>query len=208
MLSSFWLRVSLCFHFSFLGYALYFLFLPVLSVLLSFFLQCFPDFVRYFLFLCDLLVIVSSVSPVLFRSFLCLRCFRCDCPVSSLLSMGLFQSSSSSAPILQHPLNFPICLCFSPVLVISLPPAFGFDSVLGVTTSPAVPAVVPPFFRPFVSASSFPHAAVPSAPCSLSLRFSHAAATAAPSCLPQCFRLLQLRLLLPVFVPVFCMLRL
>ena len=80
------------------------------------------------------------------------------------------------------------------------------------------------FFHPFVSAPSFPHAAVPAAPCSLSLRFSaccgygwffrsssafpHAAAKAAPSCLPQRFCLLQLQLLFSVFVPVFRMLRL
>ena len=94
-----------------------------------------------------------------------------------LTSLGTFPgllefraSSSASA-------SFLICLCFSPVLVISPPPPFvsdalGFDSVLGVATSHAVPAVAPPFFRSFVSAPSFLHAAVPAAPCSLSLHFS------------------------------------
>ena len=70
----------------------------------------------------------------------------------------------------------------------------------------------------------FPCAAVPAATCSLSLRFTaccgygwffrsssafpHATAMAAPSCLPQHFRLLQLQLLLPFFVLTFLMLQL
>ena len=66
----------------------------------------------------------------------------------------------------------------SPILVISPPPpaftseVLGFDSVIGVAPSPAVPAVAPPFFRPFVSVPGFPLAAVPAVPCSLSQRFS------------------------------------
>ena len=90
------------------------------------------------------------------------------------------------------------------MVISSSPPGFpsavlGLGSVLGVATAPMVPAVAPPLFRPFVSASRFPHAAVPAAPSSLPLRFSaccsygcsfqssprfpHAAALAVPSSL-------------------------
>ena len=101
-----WLPASLSFLF-FRGYALYF-FVPFLFFrrrCLSpvVFLQCFPGFVCYFLFLCDLLVIVSSVFSRSI-SFLCFREFAVRLSCILLRSFGAFPvllefrpSSSASA---------------------------------------------------------------------------------------------------------------
>ena len=88
-------------------------------------------------------------SPDLFLSFCAFGCLWCVYPASFLLSFGLYQFLSGSASLLWHPLHFPICLCFSPVLVFSPPfpsDILGFVSVLRVANSPAVLAVALPFF--------------------------------------------------------------
>ena len=176
------------------------------------FLQCFPGFVRYILLLCNVLVMVSSVfSCFVFFLFCALRCFQCNCPASSLVPLGLFQSFSGSAPLLRTPLRLPVLFLLLSGPDISFPPhgfpstVLGLDSVLGVALTPLVPAVAPPLFCPFVSAPRFPHTAVPAVPSSLPLRFyaccgygygcsfqsssafPPAAAPAAPSNLPPCF---------------------
>ena len=75
LLSSFWLHVPLGyrlrFHFSFLGYSPYFLVFPVLSALLSFFLQCFSCSIFHALFVIFFSCAISWswspwFSPVLF----------------------------------------------------------------------------------------------------------------------------------------------
>ena len=141
------------------------------------FLQCFPGHVRYFLFLCGLLVIVSLVFSCFIYFFSVLSGVCCV----TVLRPPSFLWVLSSPPWVP-PLFFCLCfvflycLCFSPVLVISTPAfasaVLGLGSVLGVATAPVVPSVAPPFFRPFVSAPRFQLAAVPDAPSSLCLRFS------------------------------------
>ena len=149
-------------------------------------------FLQCFFFLCNLLVTISSVSPVLFLSFLGFREYPVRLSVS-LRSFGAFPVSSS-APLLRPLLRLPVFSLLLSVLVLSLPPPgfpsaiLGLGSVLGVATAPAVQAVASPLFCPFVSAST--HAAVPAAPSSLSLHF---------------FGMLRLWLLLPVFLRVFHM---
>ena len=106
-----------------------------------------------------------------------------DVSSATVLRLPSFPWGFSSPPRVPHfffglRFIFLYCLCFSPVLVISPPPpafasdVLGFISVLGVASAPAVLAVAPPFFHPFVSATRFPHAAVQAAPCGLSLCFS------------------------------------
>ena len=92
----------------------------------------------------------SLLGFLLFCFFLSVLWDVYSVAVLRLPPLGLFQSFSGSTPLLRHPLHFPICLCFSPVPVISPPPPFtsdilGFGSVLEVATS-AVPAVAPPSF--------------------------------------------------------------
>ena len=198
-----------CFAFIlvFLGYAPYFL-------VLFLFFRCrclsssggfpavFSGLWSLFLFLYDLLVIVFSVfSCFVFFLFCAFGCLQCDCPASSFVPLGLDQSSSGSAPLLRTPLCLPVLF-----LLLSSPGhLFSWFSIgcsgvrfcsWGCSCSCGV---APPFFRPFVSAPHFPHAAVPAAPSSLPLRFSaccgygcsfqsssaflHAAAPAAPSSL-------------------------
>ena len=121
-------RLVTCFaSFSFfLGYVLYFLvlFLFFRRRLSSSgdFLQSFPSFARYFPFLFDLLVIVSSVFFGYVFLFCAFRSLLSGFPVSSLLPLGPF---SSPPQFPQHffgrLLVFLYCLCFSPVLGISAP---------------------------------------------------------------------------------------
>ena len=89
-----WLSASLSFAFSRLAYALSFLILPVLSALCFIptvlFVLCFPDFVRYFLFLCVLLIIVSSVFSRFVSVFLCLQLFMVRLSCVFLTSLGAF----------------------------------------------------------------------------------------------------------------------
>ena len=70
-----WFRASLSFEFYRLAYAPSFFVLPVLSALYFIhtilFLLCFPDFVRCFIFLCILLVIVSSIFSSFLLFFFC-----------------------------------------------------------------------------------------------------------------------------------------
>ena len=182
------------------------------------FLQRFSDFLRYFLFLCDLLVIVSwGSSCFCFFLFCTFGCLRFTCPASYFFPWGLFPSSLGSAPLLRHPLRFPICLCFSPVLIVSPPPppafvldVLGFVSVLGVATSPVVMAVAPPFLSSFCSCSVFSACCGSVTRSDLQLLFAvflcvffpHAAAIAFSSGLPLRVRMLQLRLHIPVFLSI------
>ena len=215
-----WLSASLSFAFSRLAYAPSFLVPPVLSAL-SFlptvvFLQCFPDFVRYFLFLCVLLVIVSSVFSCFVSVFLCFSLFmvRLSCvfltslrafPV--LFEFLIFSAASASFSYLSFLLSSSGILssssCFHRI--------FWGLIVLGVAISPAVPAVAPPFFALLyplhlfcmlrlrlpleVFLGVFPHAVATAGFSSLAC-FPLAAATAVPCCLPQLFSLMRLRLLL------------
>ena len=54
-----------------------------------------------------------------------------NCPVSSLVPLGPFQSSSSSAPLLQPPLRLPVLSLLLSVLVISTPPPGFASAILG-----------------------------------------------------------------------------
>ena len=142
---------------------------------------------------------VQSLGPSLlgfllfcFFLFCAFGCFRFACPASYSFPWGLFPSSSSFAPLIRHPLRFPICLGFSPLLVVSPPPpppafvldVLGFILFLGLLLLWFRPWLSL-FFHPFVSVPCFPHAA------------------AADFSLPQHFRLLLLLLFFLVFVPVF-----
>ena len=176
------------------------------------FLQCFPDFVHYFLFLCVLLVIVSSVFSSFVFVFLCFRMFTVCLSCVFLTSLGAFRVLFGIRFIflfvfasLQFWLSLLLLLLFHRIF-------WGFDSVLGVANSPAVPAVALPFFvllfplRVFrmlrfrllhaVFLGVFPHAVAMAGFSGLPPRFPLAAATVVPSCLPQLFHLLQLWLLL------------
>ena len=106
------LPASLSFSF-FLGYAPYFLVLFLFfqsHCLSSFggFLQRFPGFVCYFPFLFVLLVIVSSVIFGYVSLFCAFGSLPYEFPASSLLPLGLFQSSSSSAALLLTALGLPV----------------------------------------------------------------------------------------------------
>ena len=124
-----WFSSSLSFLFSRLAYAPSFLVLPVLSELCFLptvlFLQCFPDFVRCFLFLCVLLVIVSLVFSCFVSVFLCFRLFMVRLSCVFLTSLGAFPvffefriSSLTSASFSYSSFLLSI-LVFSPA-----PPAF------------------------------------------------------------------------------------
>ena len=178
-----------------------FVFLPPMV-----FLRCFRGFVCYFLFLCVLLVIVSSVfSCFVFFLFSAFGCLQCNCLASSVVPLGLFQSSGC-APLLRTPFRLSVLflLLSSPGHLFSSWFSIGCSGVSFcswgcIALATAVLAVAPPLFCLFVFAPRFPHAAIPATPSSLPLCFSaccgygcsfqsssafpHAAALAAPSSL-------------------------
>ena len=224
------------FHFSFLGYAPYFSFF-------LFFRCCCISSYSAFPAVCSGLCSLFSFPvrplghsllgflPFCFFLFGAFGCLWFDCPESFLLPLGAFpvllefrtsSSASDSFSYLSLLLSSTGSLFSSSCFCIGCPGVrfcswgcyFSCGSGCGSAFS----------FILLFPLLSFPPAAVPAAPCSLSLHYSaccgydwffrsystfpHAAAKAAPFCLPQHFRLLQLQLLFPVFVPVFRMLRL
>ena len=146
---------------------------------------------------------------VLFLSFLCFRVLHCVCPAHFLVNVNPL-SSPRVPHFFGRLLVLLFCLCFSPVLCVSTPPT-GFPSAVvrlvsvhGVAAAPAVLVVAPPLSRPlrllytpilrFICSGSFCIRSAFSAYCGYGCSFQSFSAF---------FRMLRLRLLLPIFLHVF-----
>ena len=148
----------------------------------------FRDYVYHFLFMCILLVIVSS-------AFSCLFLFSLLSVVSGVSVLRLLDflgpcpCCSSSASFLRHQLHVLTCISFYPILVCSPPPAFlgssGFRLYVGFAFS-CGSGCGSTFSLPFCLHFS----ACCGSGCSLqpySAFFPHAVATVDCSVLPPCF---------------------